>query len=123
MGGRSSFPVGRFHVFHAGQAGGEACLPSRTPSAPRAPCPDHCPPPLCRTPLAQNHSCAPSMYSKILNVGGRQCLVFFARHDIQAGQELTYNYRCGARAGGCWSTWWLSNELAERVPLVARWLC
>ena len=34
------------------------------------------------------------MYSKILNVGGKQRLVFFARQDIQVGQELTYNYRC-----------------------------
>lgn len=51
---------------------------------------------------AQNHSCAPSMYSKILNVGGRQRLVFFARQDIEAGQELTYNYRQAAgNGGGC----------------------
>ncbi|EFN53400.1 hypothetical protein CHLNCDRAFT_14389, partial [Chlorella variabilis] len=40
-----------------------------------------------------NHSCSPSMYSKILNIDGRQRLVFFARHDIEVGQELTYNYR------------------------------
>lgn len=33
------------------------------------------------------------MYSKILNVDGRQRLVFFARQDIEAGQELTFNYR------------------------------
>lgn len=40
-----------------------------------------------------NHSCSPSLYTKILSVDGRQRLVFFARRDIGAGQELTYNYR------------------------------
>jgi hypothetical protein len=48
----------------------------------------------------QNHSCSPSMYSKILNVDGRQRLVFFARQDIEAGQELTFNYRWGGSWGG-----------------------
>ena len=33
------------------------------------------------------------MYSKILNIEGRQRLVFFARQDLEVGQELTYNYR------------------------------
>lgn len=41
----------------------------------------------------QNHSCAPSMYSKTLVVEGQQRLVFFARQDIAAGQELTLNYK------------------------------
>jgi hypothetical protein len=39
------------------------------------------------------------MYSKILNVEGRQRLVFFARQDVEVGQELTYNYRWGHIAG------------------------
>eukprot|EP00887_Chlorella_sp_A99_P006491 scaffold3.g6491.t1 len=40
-----------------------------------------------------NHSCAPSLYSKVLAVGGIPRLVFCARADIAPGQELTYNYR------------------------------
>ena len=39
------------------------------------------------------------MYSKILNVEGRQRLVFFARQDVEVGQELTYNYRWGHPEG------------------------
>ena len=40
-----------------------------------------------------NHSCQPSMYTKIFNVEGEMRLVFCAREDLQPGQELTYNYR------------------------------
>lgn len=62
---------------------------TRVPPPPRCspPCPPGAAPP-------QNHSCSPSLYTKILSVDGRQRLVFFARRDIGAGQELTYNYRC-----------------------------
>lgn len=42
----------------------------------------------------QNHCCNPSLYTKIMNINGDQRLMFFARFDIQVGQELTYNYRC-----------------------------
>ncbi len=41
----------------------------------------------------QNHCCAPSMYTKVLEVEGESRLVFFARTDIKPGQELTYDYR------------------------------
>ncbi|KAI8469831.1 MAG: hypothetical protein J3K34DRAFT_422543 [Monoraphidium minutum] len=40
-----------------------------------------------------NHSCAPCLYSKILELDGKLHLCFFARTDIKAGQELTYDYR------------------------------
>ncbi|DBA76675.1 TPA: hypothetical protein ACH3X2_008711 [Trebouxia sp. C0005] len=40
-----------------------------------------------------NHCCAPSMYTKVLEVEGESRLVFFARTDIKPGQELTYDYR------------------------------
>lgn len=40
-----------------------------------------------------NHSCAPCLYTKILEVGGRQRLVFITREDIPPGRELTYDYR------------------------------
>ena len=43
--------------------------------------------------VAQNHSCSPSMYTKVLEVDGQPRLVFFARADICPGQELTYDYR------------------------------
>ena len=33
------------------------------------------------------------MYTKIMSLDGQQRLMFFARFDIQVGQELTYNYR------------------------------
>lgn len=33
------------------------------------------------------------MYTKIQTINGEQRLMFFARYDIQVGQELTYNYR------------------------------
>lgn len=41
----------------------------------------------------QNHCCAPSMYTKLLEVENEPRLVFFAKNDIKAGQELTYDYR------------------------------
>ncbi|CAD7696632.1 unnamed protein product [Ostreobium quekettii] len=40
-----------------------------------------------------NHCCAPSMYTKTLEVDGEYHLCFFARTDVKAGQELTYDYR------------------------------
>jgi len=43
--------------------------------------------------MMQNHCCAPSMYTKVLEVEGESRLVFFARTDIKPGQELTYDYR------------------------------
>ena len=58
----------------------------------------------------QNHSCSPSLYTKVLSVGGRPRLVFVARRAIAPGQELTYNYRwvdpgwmgTGGQAVCCW---------------------
>lgn len=41
----------------------------------------------------QNHCCAPSMYTKVVEAEGESRLVFFARTDIKPGQELTYDYR------------------------------
>ena len=63
----------------------------------------------------QNHCCAPSMYTKVLDIDGRPRLVFFARFDIRPGQELTYDYRfkeeegdnklpCGCGAPNCRGT-------------------
>ncbi len=42
-----------------------------------------------------NHSCSPSLYTKVLEFeGGRRVrLAFCARVDIRAGQELTFDYR------------------------------
>jgi hypothetical protein len=40
-----------------------------------------------------NHSCSPSLYTKILALEGELRLAFFAREDIAPGQEMTYNYR------------------------------
>ena len=63
----------------------------------------------------QNHCCAPSMYTKVLEIDRRPRLVFFARFDIRPGQELTYDYRfkeeegenklpCGCGAPNCRGT-------------------
>ena len=63
----------------------------------------------------QNHCCAPSMYTKVLDIDGRPRLVFFARFDLRPGQELTYDYRfkeeegenklpCGCGAPNCRGT-------------------
>ncbi len=36
----------------------------------------------------------PSMYTRVIEMGdGDLHLLWFARTDIKAGQELTYNYR------------------------------
>ena len=43
--------------------------------------------------MVQNHCCAPSMYTKVVEAEGESRLVFFARTDIKPGQELTYDYR------------------------------
>ena len=43
--------------------------------------------------MMQNHCCAPSMYTKVVEAEGESRLVFFARTDIKPGQELTYDYR------------------------------
>ncbi len=41
---------------------------------------------------AQNHCCAPSMYTRVLEVDGAPRLAFFARTDIRPGQA-----RCSLR--------------------------
>ena len=46
-----------------------------------------------------NHSCNPNMYSKIVKVDGENHIIFFARNDIKAGEELTYNYRFESEDG------------------------
>ena len=40
-----------------------------------------------------NHSCDPNMYTKIIKSGGEHHVCFFARVDVPAGTEMTYNYR------------------------------
>jgi len=49
--------------------------------------------------LSQNHSCSPSLYTKILAIDGELRLAFFAKSDIHPGQELTYNYRFKPETG------------------------
>ena len=46
-----------------------------------------------------NHSCNPNMYSKIVKVDNENHIIFFARTDIKAGEELTYNYRFESEDG------------------------
>jgi NuA3 HAT complex component NTO1 len=40
-----------------------------------------------------NHSCQPTLYTKIVKIGSQDRLVFFSKEDIDPGQELTYDYR------------------------------
>ena len=46
-----------------------------------------------------NHSCNPNMYSKIVKVDNENHIIFFARTDVKAGEELTYNYRFESEDG------------------------
>ena len=46
-----------------------------------------------------NHSCNPNMYSKIVKVDDENHIIFFARNDVKAGEELTYNYRFESEDG------------------------
>ena len=39
-----------------------------------------------------NCSCSPSCYSKIITVGGTKKIVIYAKRDIEAGEELSYDY-------------------------------
>lgn len=42
-----------------------------------------------------NHSCQPNCYSRTIEVEGRCHVIIFAgKNGVQAGSELTYNYRC-----------------------------
>lgn len=41
-----------------------------------------------------NHCCSPCLYVKVLELQGELHLCFFAKRDIAAGQELTFDYRC-----------------------------
>ncbi|EEH53253.1 set domain protein [Micromonas pusilla CCMP1545] len=46
-----------------------------------------------------NHSCNPNMYTKIVSVDGSNHIIFFARVDVQPGEEMTYDYRFDAESG------------------------
>jgi hypothetical protein len=46
-----------------------------------------------------NAACEPCLYSKILEVEGQPALMFFAKSDLRAGQEVTYDYRFRPQAG------------------------
>ena len=40
-----------------------------------------------------NHSCAPNCYSRLVTVAGETHIVLFALRDIEAGVEISYDYR------------------------------
>ncbi|GJP37269.1 hypothetical protein CLOM_g21700, partial [Closterium sp. NIES-68] len=40
-----------------------------------------------------NHSCNPNCYSRVVLASAEERIVIFARRDIRAGEELTYDYR------------------------------
>ena len=40
-----------------------------------------------------NHSCAPNCYAKVINVGFKKKIVFNAKRDIKATEEITYDYK------------------------------
>jgi [histone H3]-lysine4 N-trimethyltransferase SETD1 len=44
-----------------------------------------------------NACCEPCLYSKIIESDGKPYLMFFAKTDIKAGQEITYDYRFRAQ--------------------------
>ncbi|CAI6005865.1 unnamed protein product [Closterium sp. NIES-65] len=57
-----------------------------------------------------NHSCNPNCYSRVVQASAEERIVIFARRDIMAGEELTYDYRfdsqdeqlaCNCGSSGC----------------------
>ncbi|KAL9252647.1 Histone-lysine N-methyltransferase ATXR7-like protein [Drosera capensis] len=60
-----------------------------------------------------NHSCEPNCYTKVISVEGQKKIFIYAKRNIAAGEEITYNYKfpleeqkipchCGSkRAGTC----------------------
>ncbi|KAJ3018190.1 Histone-lysine N-methyltransferase setd1a [Thoreauomyces humboldtii] len=40
-----------------------------------------------------NHNCEPNCSAKIITVAGRRRIVIYANRDIQAGEEITYDYQ------------------------------
>ena len=40
-----------------------------------------------------NHSCSPNCDARIVNINNEYRIIFFARHDIDAGEEITYDYK------------------------------
>lgn len=40
-----------------------------------------------------NHSCEPNCYSRTVTASGEDRIIIFAKRDIPAGEELTYDYR------------------------------
>ncbi len=40
-----------------------------------------------------NHSCDPNCYTKIITVEGHKHIVIYSKQHIQAGVELTYDYK------------------------------
>ena len=60
-----------------------------------------------------NHSCAPNCYAKAINVGFKKKIVFYAKHEMKATEEITYDYKfpieekkipCLCKAPNCRST-------------------
>lgn len=50
-----------------------------------------------------NHCCAPSLYTRVVEIDGESHVVFFTKGDVKAGQELTFDYR-------------FKEEEVDRVP-------
>ena len=39
------------------------------------------------------HSWSPNCDARIVNINNEYRIIFFARHDIDAGEEITYDYK------------------------------
>ncbi|KAL3917301.1 MAG: hypothetical protein SGPRY_006458 [Prymnesium sp.] len=40
-----------------------------------------------------NHCCTPNCYCKVVEIDGRKRIVVFAQRDLEAGEEVTYDYK------------------------------
>ena len=59
-----------------------------------------------------NHSCDPNCASRIIQVEGAKHIVIFAERPIEAGEELTYDYKVRAVVRRCGTTLW--HEVVAR---------
>ncbi|KAJ4967235.1 hypothetical protein NE237_019084 [Protea cynaroides] len=78
-----------------------------------------------------NHSCEPNCYTKVISVDGQKKIFIYAKRQISAGEEITYNYKfpleekkipcsCGSKRCRGYSSWNFSVLIAYITGLITR---